>query len=344
MSHPQSPAGETLPHHVGPKLKFGPAVKTAAEVCRAAGSSHWKIHREELGLARPKHSKDSSDKPIALLNTALLEEPEPQRSARLSSPLVHLTRVEPLTFRPTCNISPIKRQESRWTVSDQVSAAGEEEFVPPDVQLVKQRQQKITSFLSTCSPVRTHSYTPTLSEGVLVRQVEKITASDQNLKVDESDVLKELFPNDINSPTGITATCRRPIRGAAGRPLKSSDLWNSENCLFSPKTTKTSSSSSSYTESCTVNRVTSLPPSTPSTSFTSSTSTSSFSNSSSRLLSAAPPAGPTKAERRGMSLWIKLFLLAIVAAFLFLVYQAMETNTINPFVGSDTDVASSSAA
>ncbi|XP_023274524.1 thymopoietin isoform X4 [Seriola lalandi dorsalis] len=265
---------------------------------RTRSSQHHTIHREELGLARPKHSKDSSDKPIALLNTALLEEPEPQRSARLSSPLVHLTRVEPLTFRPTCNISPIKRQESRWTVSDQVSAAG----------------------------------------------VEKITASDQNLKVDESDVLKELFPNDINSPTGITATCRRPIRGAAGRPLKSSDLWNSENCLFSPKTTKTSSSSSSYTESCTVNRVTSLPPSTPSTSFTSSTSTSSFSNSSSRLLSAAPPAGPTKAERRGMSLWIKLFLLAIVAAFLFLVYQAMETNTINPFVGSDTDVASSSAA
>ncbi|XP_022605467.1 thymopoietin isoform X1 [Seriola dumerili] len=265
---------------------------------RTRSSQHHTIHREELGLARPKHSKDSSDKPVALLNTALLEEPEPQRSARLSSPLVHLTRVEPLTFRPSCNISPIKRQESRWTVSDQVSAAG----------------------------------------------VEKITASDQNLKVHESDVLKELFPNDINSPTGITATCRRPIRGAAGRPLKSSDLWNSENCLFSPKTTKTSSSSSSYTESCTVNRVTSLPPSTPSTSFTSSTSTSSFSNSSSRLLSAAPPAGPTKAERRGMSLWIKLFLLAIVAAFLFLVYQAMETNTINPFVGSDTDVASSSAA
>ncbi|XP_022605468.1 thymopoietin isoform X2 [Seriola dumerili] len=260
---------------------------------RTRSSQHHTIHREELGLARPKHSKDSSDKPVALLNTALLEEPEPQRSARLSSPLVHLTRVEPLTFRPSCNISPIKRQESRWTVSD---------------------------------------------------QVEKITASDQNLKVHESDVLKELFPNDINSPTGITATCRRPIRGAAGRPLKSSDLWNSENCLFSPKTTKTSSSSSSYTESCTVNRVTSLPPSTPSTSFTSSTSTSSFSNSSSRLLSAAPPAGPTKAERRGMSLWIKLFLLAIVAAFLFLVYQAMETNTINPFVGSDTDVASSSAA
>ncbi|XP_071357742.1 thymopoietin a isoform X2 [Trachinotus anak] len=269
-------------------------------------------------------------------------EPEPQSAARPSSPLVRLTRVEPVTFSPMCNISPIKRQESQWTVSDQVgskpsgvSAAGE--CGPPDVPLHKRRQQKITSFLSTCSPVKTHSYTP-LSEDVLV---EKITASDQNLRVDESNVLKELFPNDISSPTGITATCRRPIRGAAGRPLQSSDLWNNENCLFSPKTTKTSSSSSCYTESRTVNRITSLPPS---TSFTTSTSTSSFSNSSTRLLSAPPPAGQTKVVRRGMSVWIKLFLLAIVAAFLFLVYQAMETNTINPFGSSDTSVDSGSAA
>ncbi|XP_070785001.1 thymopoietin a isoform X2 [Enoplosus armatus] len=172
--------------------------------------------------------------------------------------------------------------------------------------------------------------------------VEKIAASDQTPKVEESDVLKELFPNDISSPTGIHATCRRPIRGAAGRPVKSSDLWNDENSLFTPKTTKTASSFSSYTESRTVNRVASLPLS---ASFTSSTSTSAspFSTSS-RPPSAAPLAGQTKAARRSMSLWIKLFLLAIVAAFLFLVYQAMETNTINPFGGPDTEMASSSTA
>ncbi|XP_071357744.1 thymopoietin a isoform X4 [Trachinotus anak] len=192
-------------------------------------------------------------------------------------------------------------------------------------------------------PVRSQGKTPVTgrTRSSQHHTVEKITASDQNLRVDESNVLKELFPNDISSPTGITATCRRPIRGAAGRPLQSSDLWNNENCLFSPKTTKTSSSSSCYTESRTVNRITSLPPS---TSFTTSTSTSSFSNSSTRLLSAPPPAGQTKVVRRGMSVWIKLFLLAIVAAFLFLVYQAMETNTINPFGSSDTSVDSGSAA
>lgn len=132
-----------------------------------------------------------------------------------------------------------------------------------------------------------------------------------------------------------SATCRRPIRGAAHRPLKSSDLWNGdENSIFSPKTTKTTSSFSSYTQSCTDSRVTSLPIST--------TSTSSF--SSSRLLSVAPPAGHTKAAPRSMALWKKLFLLAVVAGFLFLVYQAMETNIINPFEASETEVASSGTA
>lgn len=119
-----------------------------------------------------------------------------------------------------------------------------------------------------------------------------------------------------------SATCRRPIRGAAGRPVISSDLWNDENSLFSPKSTKTSSYS--YTESHIVNRVNSLPPSTSLTSSTSSSSTS-------RLLSAAPPAGQTKATRRSVSLWVKLFLLVVVAVFLFLFYQAMETNSSSPF-------------
>ncbi|XP_054480421.1 thymopoietin a isoform X3 [Anoplopoma fimbria] len=189
--------------------------------------------------------------------------------------------------------------------------------------------------LSVPKPNQDSCHQPAALLNTALLEVEKIAASDQTPKVVENDVLKELFPNDINSPTGISATCRRPIRGAARRPVASSDLWNDENFVFSPKTTKTTSSSS-YTESCTVNRVSSLPPSTP--------SSSSYLSSSSRLLSAAPPAGQTKAAYRSVSLWIKFFLLAIVAAFLFLVYQAMETNTINPFTASDTEVAGGSTA
>ncbi|XP_055367372.1 thymopoietin a isoform X10 [Betta splendens] len=143
-------------------------------------------------------------------------------------------------------------------------------------------------------------------------EVEKIAAGDQSTKVDELDVLKELFPNNINSPTGLSVTCRRPIRGAAGRPVKSSDLWMKETSFLSPQTsTKATGSSSFYSDK--LSRDTSLP----------SSST------------AAPPAGQTKAVRHSWSLWVKLLLLAIVATFLFLVYQAMETNTNAPFGESE---------
>lgn len=190
-------------------------------------------------------------------------------------------------------------------------------------------------------PVRSRGKTPvtTRTRSSQHQTVEKIAASDQTPKVEENEVLKELFPNDINSPTGITATCRRPIRGAARRPVKSGDLWKDENYIFSPKSTKTASSSSStYTESYSVNRVTSLPPST----FTNSSVATAASLASSRPLSAAPPAGQPKAAYRSVSLWIKLFLLAVVAVFLFLVYQAMETNSINPFTALDAELASDS--
>lgn len=135
-----------------------------------------------------------------------------------------------------------------------------------------------------------------------------------------------------------SATCRRPIKGAADRPIKSSELWNDKNFLFSPKITKTTSSSSSYTESRIINRVNSLPPS---ASFNASSSSSSF---TSKPVSAAPPAGQLKPVSRRSSLWIKLLLLAIMAALLFFVYQAMESNSISPFIAADVNEASDSTA
>ncbi|XP_023649274.2 LEM domain-containing protein 1 isoform X11 [Paramormyrops kingsleyae] len=35
-----------------------------------------------------------------------------------------------------------------------------------------------------------------------------------------SDILMEMFPGTEPTPTGISATCRRPIKGAAGRPVQ----------------------------------------------------------------------------------------------------------------------------
>ncbi|XP_053572919.1 thymopoietin isoform X1 [Bombina bombina] len=43
-------------------------------------------------------------------------------------------------------------------------------------------------------------------------------------KKTERDVLKDMFPHEVSTPTGISASCRRPIKGAAGRPLNPKDF------------------------------------------------------------------------------------------------------------------------
>ncbi|XP_061495501.1 thymopoietin isoform X5 [Rhineura floridana] len=40
----------------------------------------------------------------------------------------------------------------------------------------------------------------------------------------ERDILKEMFPYEVSTPTGISASCRRPIKGAAGRPIELSNF------------------------------------------------------------------------------------------------------------------------
>ncbi|XP_062059067.1 thymopoietin isoform X3 [Lepus europaeus] len=103
----------------------------------------------------------------------------------------------------------------------------------------------------------------------------------------ERDILKEMFPYEASTPTGISASCRRPIKGAAGRPLELSDFRMEE------------SFSSKY-----------VPKYVP---------------------LADVKSEKTKKKGRSIPMWIKILLFVIVAVFLFLVYQAMETNQGNPF-------------
>lgn len=104
----------------------------------------------------------------------------------------------------------------------------------------------------------------------------------------ERDILKEMFPFEASTPTGISASCRRPIKGAAGRPLEFSDFRMEE----------------------------------------------SF---SSKYIPKYIPLADVKPEKtkkgRSIPMWIKILLFVVVAIFLFLVYQAMETNQVNPFSG-----------
>jgi uncharacterized membrane protein len=41
--------------------------------------------------------------------------------------------------------------------------------------------------------------------------------------------------------------------------------------------------------------------------------------------------------RRGLSVWLKLFLLVLLVAFLFFVYQTMEAEVLSPFSRSEAE-------
>ncbi|NP_001315493.1 thymopoietin a isoform 3 [Danio rerio] len=175
-------------------------------------------------------------------------------------------------------------------------------------------------------PVRSRGKTPVTSRtrsGQHTR-VEKVSAIDQTPRAVERDVLKEIFPTEnLNTPTGISATCRRPIRGAAGRPLIDTWLNESRQRLSDLKQTTSSSSfssTSSYTESRSVPRVSSIP--------------------LSASKSTAPPTVKSR-SRRSLPVWVQLVLLSAVAGFLFFIYQAMETNDVGLFKQSGTDDSTS---
>ncbi|XP_017659878.1 PREDICTED: thymopoietin isoform X1 [Lepidothrix coronata] len=56
---------------------------------------------------------------------------------------------------------------------------------------------------------------------LMTAEVLERTATEERV---ERDILKEMFPYEASTPTGISASCRRPIKGAASRPIEHSDF------------------------------------------------------------------------------------------------------------------------
>ncbi|NXN35579.1 LAP2B protein, partial [Rhinoptilus africanus] len=66
----------------------------------------------------------------------------------------------------------------------------------------------------------------TASNETLVNMLSKYVLERTNTEEQrvERDILKEMFPYEASTPTGISASCRKPIKGAASRPIEHSDF------------------------------------------------------------------------------------------------------------------------
>ncbi|XP_017570886.1 thymopoietin a isoform X2 [Pygocentrus nattereri] len=280
----------------------------------------------------------SEEMQVSILNTAVLQasfqEPKSvslakhtkrsiqprSSSAQPSEDLIHMMcRLSPPPARQN-NASPPPPAEMdspcRPAQEDPLSVikSSSKDHSGSSAALSRGKQTKIRPFLSPVTPVRGQGnsfgdQTPL--------SIEKLSAVEHTPKPAERDVLKELFPNEtFNTPTGISATRRQPIKGAAGRPF--SDAWRDE---LRPRLTELRQTISSYTESRSISRASATP-------------LSSAPLSSVPLSSIPKPAAPPSVQaktRRRLPVWVQLLLLSAVAGFLFFVYQAMETNEISPF-------------
>ncbi|KAG9281066.1 thymopoietin b [Astyanax mexicanus] len=143
-------------------------------------------------------------------------------------------------------------------------------------------------------PVRSRGKTPVTTRTSSRQRSKLVEETQQADSVDGRDLLKDLFPNEPATPTGITATCRRPIHGAAGRPVRPMDLWPEESLL----------QKSVYTT-------------------TTTTTKSSLMDSRSAPSSVTPPA------RRSFSIWLKLLVFLTLVGTLFYIFQNVTPEQID---------------
>lgn len=178
------------------------------------------------------------------------------------------------------------------TNSDQYSDKEDEEIAVPEPEPVPVVEK----------PVRSRGKTTPVSSRTSSRRQTKVVVeeviTDETPKKASENVVEDILANEISTPTGISATCRRPIRGAAGRPLKPSEYWLNESRVQHTVHTE----SRTYSES--------------------------ISRGASPVSSSKAPA------RRGfLSVLLKLLLLVVVGGSLYYAYQNLNADQINTLRG-----------
>ncbi|XP_037538937.1 thymopoietin b [Nematolebias whitei] len=235
---------------------------------------------EDLKLQLAKHGVDTG--PI-VASTRKVYEKKLQK-------LLDEPAAEPDAPTDVTTLPKVDSNQNGNTNSDQYSDKEDEEIAVPEPEPVPVVEKPVRSRGKTPVTVRTSSRRQT-------KVVEEFVIEETPKKASKS-VVEDILANEISTPTGMSATCRPPIRGAAGRPLKPSDYWLDESRVQRSIRTE----SRTYSES--------------------------FSQPSMSASSSKAPA------RRGfLSLVLKLLLLVAVAGSLFYVYQNLSPDQTNTLKG-----------
>ncbi|XP_068794487.1 thymopoietin isoform X4 [Struthio camelus] len=220
----------------GPELKSAvplPTISSSAENTRQNGnndsdqySDNEEDPKTELRLEKREPLKAKAKAPVGLKQRRVVE--HNQVVNRVSGNFKHAA--------PTLSISEFSDMPRRTPKKPLMTAEQEETDCQHQYFSNHVGHKQSCDLLNTAMIEETEESTecvmiPKVTRQLPVTKVLERTHTEERRV--ERDILKEMFPYEVSTPTGISASCRRPIKGAASRPIELSDFRMEES--FSSK-------------------------------------------------------------------------------------------------------------
>uniref|UniRef100_A0A8B9NEA3 Thymopoietin n=1 Tax=Accipiter nisus TaxID=211598 RepID=A0A8B9NEA3_9AVES len=140
---------------------------------------------------------------------------------------------------PTLSISELSDMPRRTPKQPLMTAEQEETDCPHQCFFNHVGHNQSCDLLNTAMIEETEESTECFKTPKVTRQLPLTKVAERTHTEErrvERDILKEMFPYEVSTPTGISASCRRPIKGAASRPIEPSDFRMEESySKYAPK-------------------------------------------------------------------------------------------------------------
>ncbi|XP_075605400.1 thymopoietin isoform X4 [Balearica regulorum gibbericeps] len=213
-----------------------PAISSAAENAGQNGnndsdqySDNEEDPKTELRLEKREPLKARTKTPVALKQRRIVE--HNQVVNRVPGNFKHAA--------PTLSISELSDMPRRTPKKPLMTAEQEETDCPHQCFLNHVGHYQSCDLLNTAMIEETEESTEFFKTPKVTRQLpltkvlERTHTEERRV---ERDILKEMFPYEVSTPTGISASCRKPIKGAASRPIEHSDFRLEESfSKYAPK-------------------------------------------------------------------------------------------------------------